>query len=85
MTDKPVVKFIIIHESVSKSWMRDSSTFALFAGLILLGVFVGSSTMEWAGFILAFFVLFSRVAEMNSGLKRMTREEAIEHLQNGDV
>ena len=78
MSEKTKIEFIIIHESVLKSWMRDASTFALFAGLIGFGAFLDSSAMEWCGFFVAIVVLLAKASKT---AKRMTREEAIRHLE----
>lgn len=76
---KQETQFIILHETVLQSWARDASSFTLFAGLIGLGILLESSAMQWAGFLVAMTVLFSRVGKMS--VKRMTREEAIRYLQ----
>ncbi|SLN74809.1 hypothetical protein ROJ8625_04105 [Roseivivax jejudonensis] len=54
---------IIVSETPLQSWMRDASTFALFAGLVGLGVWTDSSAMEWAGFLIAilFFLIKASV------------------------
>lgn len=49
-------------ETVFQAWARDASSFALFAALISLGVLVGSSAMQWAGFVVAWLVLFAKVS-----------------------
>lgn len=46
-------KYIIIRETVAKSLAIDAGTFALFAGLIGLGVWLDSTAMQWAGFFVA--------------------------------
>lgn len=79
MSEKTKIQFIIIHESVLKSWMRDASTFALFASLIGLGVVLDSGVMQWCGFFVGVIVL---LAKSSNTAKRMTREQAIKHLQD---
>lgn len=76
-------QFIIIHEKPLQSWLRDASSFALFACLIGLGVVVGSTAMQWAGFLVAIIVLLVRAGSMKP--KRMSRAEAIAYLQKGDA
>lgn len=76
---KPKTEFIVISESIFKSWSRDASTFALFAGLIGVGILAESSAMQWAGFFVAIVTLISRAGGMK--VKRMTRDQAIAHLQ----
>jgi len=73
-------QFIIIHETVLRSWMRDASTFVLFSALIGVGVVVDSSAMQWAGFLVALVAILSRVGTIKA--KRMTRQEAIAHLHS---
>lgn len=76
---KPQSTFIVVHETVLQSWLRDASSFAVFAGLVGLGVAVGSSAMQWAGFFVAVLILFARATGKT---KRLTREEAIEFLSS---
>lgn len=74
MSEKAESTFIVIHETVLQSWMRDASTFALFAGLIGVGILAGSTAMQWAGFFVAIVVCIARASGKT---KRMTRDEAI--------
>lgn len=77
---KPKTEFIVISETIFKSWSRDASTFALFAGLIGVGILAERSAMQWAGFFVAIVTLISRAGGMK--VKRMKREEAIAYLQS---
>lgn len=78
-TEAAKTQFIIIHNMPFQSWIRDVSSFMLFAGLIGLGVFVGSAAMQWAGFFVAVIILLARAGAMKA--KRMSRAEAIAYLQ----
>jgi hypothetical protein len=80
--EAPKTQFIILHEKPLQSWIRDASSFALFACLIGLGVVVGSSAMQWAGFFVAVIITIGRAGMMKA--KRMSRAEAIAYLQEGD-
>jgi len=76
---KPETQYIVIHETVLKSWARDASTFVLFGGLISIGILLESSAMQWAGFFVAIVTICGRAGALK--FKRMTREQAIAHLQ----
>lgn len=76
---KPKTEFIVISETIFKSWARDASTFALFAGLIGVGILAESSAMQWAGFFVAIVTLISRAGGLK--VKRMTRDQAVAYLQ----
>ena len=78
MTDKPKTEFIFLTESVAKSWARDASTFALFCGLIGIGIALNSSAMQWTGAIVGFITIISRASGKT---KRMTREQAIKYVE----
>jgi uncharacterized protein (AIM24 family) len=69
--DIPVV---IIHETVLKSWLRDLSTFALFAALIGVGIVLNSGAMQWMGAIIAFITVLSKA----SGLQKKNRKTVAE-------
>lgn len=62
-------------ETVVQSWARDAGSFALFAALIGLGVVVGSSAMQWAGFVIAWIVLLTKASGVVSKSK-FTIDEA---------
>jgi len=79
---KPDTQFVVIHETIIKGWIRDASTFAVFAGLISIGIILDSSAMQWAAFFVAIVVIMGRAGAMK--IKRMTRAEAIEYLQSGE-
>lgn len=51
---------ILVHETALNSWMRDASTFALFSGLIGIGVVLDSSALQWCGAIIAFITIGMR-------------------------
>lgn len=68
---------VIIHETILKSWLRDLSTFALFAALIGLGLLLNSSAMQWMGAIIAFLTIFGKA----SGLHKKNRKTIAEARQ----
>lgn len=57
---KTVQSIILIKETAIQSWLRDASTFALFAGLIGLGWLIDSSAMQWMGAVVAFITACAR-------------------------
>ena len=79
MSERTEIQYIIIHETDLQSWLRDIGIFALFAALIGVGVAAESSAMQWAGFFIATIAIFVRAS--HSRPKRMSRSEAIAHLQ----
>ncbi len=54
MADKPKTEVIVVHETVAKSLARDAGTFATVVGIIGVGVWCGSSAMQWVGAIMLF-------------------------------
>lgn len=70
---------IIIHETVAKSWMRDASTFALFGGLIGVGILLDSSAMQWMGAIIAFITIIEKSTGLHAK-NRMTIDQARKRL-----
>lgn len=56
-TSKAKPQVIILHETVLQSWLRDASTFALFVGLIGIGILLQSVAMQWIGAIIGMFCL----------------------------
>lgn len=60
MTDKPArPKIILIRETTRESWKRDASTFALFVGLIGIGILCKSDAMQWTGAIVGFVTIIA--------------------------
>lgn len=74
-------KIIFIHESVLGSIASDLVTGAILAGLIGLGVFLESSAMQWAGFLLVGMSIIGRASRMMSGKVRYTPQQAADYLQ----
>lgn len=60
MSEKQLPTVILIRETWLSSLISDAGTFALFAGLIGLGWLLGSSAMQWSGFVVAAFMTFAR-------------------------
>jgi len=70
---------ILLQESVWQSFCRDALTFATFAAMIGLGVYLDSSAMQWVGGVLFFIALMARV--VNTGKRNTyTIEQAREKL-----
>lgn len=76
MSERRKTEIIILHETVLQSWARDASTFALFAALISLGVFLESSAMQWVGAAMAFMVVCARASE----IRRLSIAQARQYL-----
>jgi hypothetical protein len=84
MSEKKHRIIISRRETTFKSWATDASTFALFAGLIGLGVFLESAAMQWAGFTVAFITLLTKAAgvekastfDLDGARKRLDEIEA---------
>lgn len=74
-TERPDV--IIIHETVAKSWLRDLSTFTLFAALIGIGWLIGSGAMQWMGAIIGFLTILVKA----SGVHAKSRKSIVEARQ----
>ena len=64
---------IVIRETVTQSIVSDAGTFLLFAGLISLGVFLGSNAMQWVGAIVGFICMLGKVGGQT---KRLTLAQA---------
>jgi hypothetical protein len=58
---KPTI--IILRETVVGSWLRDAGSFAVAAGLIGVGVWVGSGAMQWSGFLLSAIYILARTSK----------------------
>ncbi|RVO41330.1 hypothetical protein CN093_08680 [Sinorhizobium meliloti] len=71
------VPVVIIHETIVKSWLRDISTFALFAALIGVGWLLDSGAMQWMGAIIAFITILTRA----NGLHKKNRKSISEARQ----
>lgn len=71
-------KIIIIRESIGQSIARDFGTFAMFAGLIGIGVILGSSALQAVGAVIGFLAIGIRASGIR---KEFTREQAIKYLQ----
>ena len=83
MSEKQTV--IIIRETAFEGVVSDISTFCIFVGLIGLGWLLGSSAMQWAGFIIGCLYLLSRASGMSSKNK-MTIAQArkkLDELERG--
>lgn len=77
MSTKEKKVFIILTESRLDSWIRDASTFAMFVGLIGIGVYLESAALQWVGAACGFISIIARASGVG---KKMSREEAIKFL-----
>lgn len=57
---KKIPTIILLRESWQSSLTKDAGTFVMLAGLIGLGVFVGSTALEWIGALLGMFWLVAK-------------------------
>lgn len=57
---KQTPTIILLRESWQSSLAKDAGTFAMLAGLIGLGVFVGSTALEWIGALMGMFWLVAK-------------------------
>ena len=68
---------MLLHETVWQSVARDITSAVMVVGLIGSGVWVGSTAMQWLGFILFWLVLLVRA---NSKI-RYTPQQAADYLK----
>lgn len=66
-------KIIIIRESLLESLLVDSTTYVLIVAVIGTGWFLGSSAMEWAGFVILAITAMT-VAVGKEGKKKTIKE-----------
>jgi D-arabinose 1-dehydrogenase-like Zn-dependent alcohol dehydrogenase len=78
VTVKNDKELTFIHTTVYDGLVSNASSFAMIVGIIGLGVFLGSSAMQWAGFIIAAVFIVARSMKT----KRMTEDEAFEFLKS---
>lgn len=72
---------IIIQRPLWKSLLLNAYTFALLAGLIGIGVLVGSAAMQWSGFVLGFIVLFGRAMKADPPMTITEARKRLDELQ----
>lgn len=75
---KPDPKVIIVHESVLKAIVTDAVTYIMVVGVIGTGWLLGSSAMEWIGFLALLITAF--LVALGKSDKQMTIKEAREFL-----
>ena len=68
---------IILRETIFQSVASDAATFATFAAMIGLGVYLESTAMQWTGAVVFFVSALSRTKA-----KRLTIAEARAHLDD---
>lgn len=82
---------IILRESVVGSLFRDAGSFCVVAGLIGVGVWVGSTAMQWAGFVMGAFYIMARGSKVANHLtipearKLLDKLEANPDLESRDA
>ena len=76
--------FVVIRESILKSWATDASTLALATALIIPGWLIGSSAAQWLGFMVFFVMMVGKsktkrltIAEARAELDRIEKEMAL--------
>jgi len=75
MTDTKM-EIILIHETMWQSVISDTYTFASIIAVIGTGWWLGSSAMQWAGFV----ILSLGLLAWRKNRPRLTPQEAAEHL-----
>lgn len=75
---KPVPKpiIMIVHESITQSWLKDLGTYATVAGLIGTGAMLGSVTLQITGAIMAAIVMIAQAGRKHNVQECFTVEEA---------
>lgn len=69
---------ILLHETALQSWLRDASSYCLIVAVIGTGWAMGSSAMQWLGFVL--LCLMGLHVSSRHRIK-MTPQEAMHHLR----
>ena len=79
MSDAPSkpATVLYLHETVAQSWLRDIGSFAVAFSLMGVGHLMGSSAMEWFGFVTASITLISWAQSQSC---RMTPQQAADRL-----
>lgn len=73
MTDKTI---IVIDEKPIESIIRDTYSIISAFVLIGIGVYLGSSAMEWFGFLMVIIIIFTKASGLRKNMS-MTPDEAI--------
>lgn len=66
---KQTPTIILLRESWQSSLTKDAGTFVMLAGLIGLGVIVGSSALEWIGALMGMFWLVAKTTRATEKYK----------------
>lgn len=74
---KPKTTIIVIHETILHAFIIDGITYLLAVALIGTGWFLGSTAMQWVGFLVLAIMALMVVSKDNRGL---TIEEARKRL-----
>lgn len=69
-------EIIVIHETVTKSIIRDATSFATGLAMCGVGIFLDSGALQWIGGILALLLIFSQAARVSGKNNRMTIAQA---------
>lgn len=77
MKDTSPKTVILLHESVKRSLLTDASTFVMIVSVIGIGWWLGSSAMQWAGFIMICIAMVGRASRLEN---KLTPQEAADLL-----
>ena len=68
----------IIDDRFWQSALNNAITFIVVVGVMGVGWLLGSSAMQWVGFVMLFLILLGRASDMNKS--RMSAQAAADHL-----
>ena len=74
MTPKP--KYLLVHESIAASLIKDAGTFAIVGGLIGVGIHFDSVVLQVFGAIMALIVMVGQAASRSTVTECFTIDEA---------
>lgn len=83
MSNKPMV--IILKDTVARSLIKTAGVFVMICGIIGLGVYLQSSAMQWAGFVLSALVIAGLTSHLHKD-NRLTIAQArakLDELEKG--
>jgi hypothetical protein len=75
----PKTKVILIHETITQSWLKDAGSALACAAVVALGSWTGSTTAENLGWIALAFLFFCWVKGRDKNEK--TPQEAADYLR----
>lgn len=83
MAEKTKTEIMLVHETVLQSWARDASTFALIIAIMSIGIFAGSSAMQWLGAIVAFITMTVRASGRVPRLSISEARKRLDEIERG--